>query len=134
MSIGFKTNIEQDTLENEYFRQVLYTVPAKIKGPCTNPGIQLTVMSIPVGGDIGLEMHEHVNQFIRVESGTGLALFKKGKKEEAYELISADAIIIPAGTYHNVINTSKSEPLKVYSIYTPPNHPPNTIHITKPIE
>lgn len=132
MSIGFKTNIEEDTLDNEYFRRVLYTVPTKTKGPYTNPGIQLTVMSIEPDSDIGWELHEHVSQFIRIEEGTGLVIFRKGDKEKSYKLTPADAIIIPAGTHHNVFNTSKKEALKLYSIYTPPNHPPRAIEITKP--
>jgi mannose-6-phosphate isomerase-like protein (cupin superfamily) len=125
MSIGYVTNIEEETLQNDYYRKVLYTVPAKHTGKFANPGIQLTVMTIEPGEDIGWERHEHVNQFLRIEEGNGIVQFVKGKKKETYDVDKSSAIIIPAGTDHNIYNTSEQKPLKLYSIYTPPNHPPN---------
>jgi mannose-6-phosphate isomerase-like protein (cupin superfamily) len=91
-------------------------------------------MSIPAGGDIGLEIHPHVDQFLRIEEGQGLAQMGN-TKENLYisqPVYDDFAIFIPAGTWHNVINTGKT-PLKLYSIYAPPNHPWGTIHQTKAI-
>jgi len=114
---GYVTNIEDKTLENDNFREVLYTAP----------GIQLVLMTIGVGDEIGLETHDDVDQFIRVESGTGKAIL--GGREHALE--DGSAVVIPRGTEHNIVNVSKSEPLKLYSIYTPPEHPDGTVHRTK---
>lgn len=89
-------------------------------------------MSIPVGGDIGLEIHPNIDQFLRIEEGQGLV--KMGKEQSNLDFqrkVSDDyAIIIPAGTWHNVINTGNI-PLKLYSIYAPPQHPKGTVHQTK---
>ena len=114
---GYVTNIEEKTLENDRFREVLFTAP----------GIQLVLMTIGVGEEIGLETHDDVDQFIRVESGEGKAVLDG--KDHALE--DGSAVVIPRGTRHNVINVSKSEPLKLYSIYTPPEHPDGTVHETK---
>jgi mannose-6-phosphate isomerase-like protein (cupin superfamily) len=114
---GYVTNIEQKSLENSYFREVLFT----------GPHSQLVVMSLQPGEDIGLETHDDVDQFIRVEAGQGTALLDG----EKHELADGSAVVIPAGTEHNVINHSKSEALKLYTVYTPPNHPDGTIHKTK---
>ncbi|MDD1752330.1 MAG: cupin domain-containing protein [Methanotrichaceae archaeon] len=114
---GYVSNIEKKSLENKYFREVLFT----------GPHSQLVVMSIAPGGDIGMETHKEVDQFFRVEAGIGLAILN-GKE---YDLENGSAVVIPAGTKHNIINRSKSEPLKVYTIYSPPNHPPGTIHKDK---
>ena len=114
---GYVTNIEDKTLENDNFREVLFTAP----------GIQLVLMTIGVGDEIGLETHDDVDQFIRVESGEGKAIL--GGREHALE--DGSAVVIPRGTEHNIVNVSKSEPLKLYSIYTPPEHPDGTVHRTK---
>ena len=114
---GYVANIEKKSLENKYFREVLYT----------GPHSQLVVMSIAPGEDIGMETHKNVDQFFRVEAGIGRAVLN-GKE---YNLENGSAVVIPAGTEHNIINRSKSEPLKVYTIYSPPNHPDGTIHKDK---
>lgn len=114
---GYVTNIESRTLANENFREVLYTAK----------GLQLVLMSIAPGGEIGLETHDDVDQFIRVEAGQGKALLD-GRE---HPLEDGSAVVIPAGTAHNVVNVSQSEPLKLYSIYTPPEHPDGTVHKDK---
>ena len=114
---GYVTNIEKKSRENKYFREVLFT----------GPHSQLVVMSIAPGEDIGMETHDKVDQFIRIEAGTGKAVLN-GKE---YPLEDGSAVVIPAGTEHDIVNGSKSEPLKLYTIYSPPNHPPYTIHKNK---
>lgn len=114
---GYSVDIERATLENEFFRQVLFTAPKS----------QLVLMALQPGEEIGLETHPDTDQFIRVESGTGRALI--GGQE--FPLRDGTAIVIPAGAAHNVINESKSEMLKLYTIYTPPEHKPGTVHRTK---
>jgi mannose-6-phosphate isomerase-like protein (cupin superfamily) len=114
---GYVTNIENRTLENDHFREVLFTAP----------GIQLVLMTIGVGDEIGLETHDDVDQFIRVESGEGKAILDG--REHALE--DGSAVVIPRGTGHNIVNVSKSEPLKLYSLYPPPEHPDGTVHRTK---
>lgn len=114
---GFIIDIEQKTLENENFREVLFTAPHS----------QLVVMTLQPGQEIGLETHDDVDQFIRVETGTGKALLNGEEKT----LADGTAVVIPAGTEHNVVNTSQSEALKLYTIYSPPEHPDHTIHKTK---
>jgi mannose-6-phosphate isomerase-like protein (cupin superfamily) len=114
---GYLTNIEKETLDNIKFRRVLFT----------GPHAQLVVMSLKPGEEIGLETHDDVDQFIRVEAGHGTALLD-GKE---HSLEDGSAVVIPAGTKHNVINHSRTEPLKLYTIYSPPEHPDGTIHDTK---
>ncbi len=116
-------NIEEATIENSNFRTAVWT----------GEHLQLTLMSINAGDDIGPEMHPHVDQFLRVEAGEGLAMMGESSENLHYRHRVTDgyAILIPAGTYHNVINTG-STPLKMYSIYAPPQHPRGTIHVTKP--
>lgn len=114
----FVGDIEQLTLKNNNFRKVLFTSKYS----------QLVVMTLKKGEDIGLEMHKKVDQFIRIEKGTGVALLN-GKK---YKLSDGVAVVIPAGTVHNIINTSKTVPMKLYTIYTPPQHKPGTIVKNKP--
>ena len=115
-------NIDAITKLNTNFRTTLWT----------GKYLQLTVMSIPVGKDIGLEMHSYLDQFIRVESGNAFVMMGKTKEKLDYckKIDSNYAIIIPANTYHNIINIGQN-PLKLYSIYAPPQHPFNTIHKTK---
>ena len=106
---GYVTNIEEKSLENTYFREVLFTAPLS----------QLVVMSLAPGEDIGMETHDDTDQFIRVESGRGKAILD-GKE---HALADGSAVVIPAGTKHNIVNASSSEPLKLYTIYTPPGIP-----------
>lgn len=96
--------------------------------------MQLTVMSIPVDGEIGLEMHSDLDQFIRIESGFGEVMMGAEENRLNYRtpVLAGYAIIIPAGTWHNLINTG-NRPLKLYSIYAPPAHPHGTVHETKEI-
>jgi len=117
MTIVYKKNIESETLKNTFYRKVLFTTPQQ----------QLVVMSIPSGQDIGLETHPTTTQFIRVESGTGIAKVS-GKK---YFLKDGYCIVIPPNTKHNIITTS-DEPLKIYTIYSPPEHPKGTKMKNKP--
>jgi len=114
---GFHTNIDKKTIENQYFREVLYT----------GEYMQLVVMCLQGGEEIGMEVHESVDQFFRVEEGSAKFILN------GEEIIATkdDVVIIPAGTNHNVINTSANEDLKLYTIYAPPNHPDGTIHKTK---
>ncbi len=114
---GYLQNIEEITLKNEYFRQVLFT------GQYT----QLVVMSLKPGEEIGLETHEMVDQFFRVESGMGSVLMNG----EERPIKDGHAFIVPAGTEHNVTNTSTEKPLKIYTLYSPPQHRDGTIHKTK---
>ena len=114
---GYIINIEEKSLENGYFREVLFTAPHS----------QLVVMSLQPGEEIGLETHDDRDQFIRVEAGTGKAILNG----EQSELADGSAVVIPAGTEHNIINTSKVDALKLYTIYSPPEHPDRTIHKNK---
>ena len=115
-------DIEQATLDNTNFRTALWT------GEHT----QLTVMQIGVGEDIGLEAHPDNDQFIRIEQGKARVEIgpTEDQVEETHDVEDDWAIIIPAGTWHNVVNTGDRD-LKVYSLYSPPEHPPNTVHRTK---
>lgn len=114
---GYCANIEEKTLANEYFREVLYT------GSFT----QLVVMCLAPGEEIGLEVHDAIDQFFRFEKGEGKVIID----ETEYKVKDDSAIIVPAGAKHNIINTSLSEKLKLYTLYSPPNHPDKTIHPTK---
>lgn len=113
---GFVTNIEEAAHLNEDFRRVLYTAKH----------CQLVVMNIPVGEDIGEETHT-LDQFIRIESGEGKSILDGVERD----LTEGSAVIIPAGTRHNIVNTSASDALKLYSVYAPPNHKDGTVHVTK---
>ena len=115
--VGHVTNIERDTLENEDYRRVLFT----------GPNLQLVLMTLQPGEEIGLETHDEHDQFIRIEAGEGVARLN----DEEHELSDGISIVIPAGTRHNVVNTSKSEPLRLYTIYSPPEHADGTVHPTK---
>lgn len=114
---GYITDIEKKSIANSYFREVLFTGPKS----------QLVVMSLAPGEDIGMETHDDTDQFIRVEAGKGKAVLDGSE----YPLEDGSAVVIPAGTRHNIVNTSKSEPLKLYSIYSPPEHPDRTVHKNK---
>jgi mannose-6-phosphate isomerase-like protein (cupin superfamily) len=115
---GYVGPIEKQTLKNEYFRQVLYT----------GKYAQLVVMSLQPGEEIGNEVHTKVDQFFRIEQGEATFIFEGKEKHIAKD---GDAVIVPAGTYHNVINASKETKLKLYTLYSPPNHPDKTVHKTK---
>ena len=119
---GWVGDIERETLDNETFRTVVFT------GEHT----QLTVMSIAVGDDIGGEVHEGHDQFIRIESGRARVELggSEGAPEETHDVEDDWAVIVPAGCWHNVVNTGSDE-LKVYSLYSPPEHPDGTVHATK---
>ena len=114
---GFKTNIEKETLENSNFRKVLYT--AKYS--------RIVLMSLLPREEIGMETHEKNDQFFRFESGKGKCIIDGNE----YEVKGGDAVSVPAGAKHNVINTSDKEDLKLYTIYSPPNHEDGIIRRTK---
>ena len=115
---GYVGPIEKQTLKNDYFRQVLFT----------GKHAQLVLMSLKPGEEIGNEVHKNVDQFFRIEQGEAIFVF--GGKEK-HVVKDGDAVIVPAGTYHNVINASKTAKLKLYTVYSPPNHPDKTVHKTK---
>ncbi len=117
MKQGFCGDINEQTIANNDFRRVLYT----------GPHSQLVVMSLAPGEEVGLETHPDTDQFIRVEAGAGEAILDG----ERHQLGDGTAVVIPAGTEHNVVNTSSTEPLRLYTIYTPPEHPDGTVHRTK---
>ena len=120
--LGWIADIEDVTVANSNFRTVLYT----------GTHIQLTVMSLPAGENIGWEMHDHLDQFLRVERGSGTLKLGTSADEVAEEHQVSDdwAMIIPAGTWHDVVNEGDDE-LKLYSVYGPPDHPDGTVHVTK---
>lgn len=113
---GFVSNIEQETLTNNNFRRVLFTAPHS----------QLVLMSLAPNEEIGVEVHANVDQFFRVEQGEGKVVLNG----EDQPLSDGTAIVVPAGTEHNVINTG-NKALKLYTIYSPPQHKDGTIHKTK---
>jgi mannose-6-phosphate isomerase-like protein (cupin superfamily) len=114
---GYSINIEEKTLTGNNFREVLYTTQRS----------QLVIMTLQPNEEIGMEHHTGHDQFIRVEAGQGVAILDG----EKHALEDGVAVVIPAGTEHNVINTSTSEPLRLYTLYTPPEHPDGIIHKTK---
>lgn len=114
---GFKIEIEKEAVANTNFRQVLYTA-----NHC-----QLVLMSLLPGEEIGMETHQGNDQFFRVEKGHGKCLIDKNE----YELKDGDAVIVPSGAKHNIINTSKTDELKLYTIYSPPHHQDGIIRATK---
>ena len=114
---GYKTNIEQDTLDNTNFRKVLYT----------GKHSQLVLMSLKPNEEIGLETHGENDQFLRFEGGDGKVLIDGNE----YSVADGDAVIVPAGAEHNVINVSDKEELKIYTIYSPPHHKDQIVRATK---
>ncbi|TKD72261.1 cupin domain-containing protein [Pseudalkalibacillus hwajinpoensis] len=118
----FVFDINEATIQNNTYRTAIWT----------GDHLQVTLMSIDVGDDIGLEMHPNLDQFLRVEQGQGIVRMGQNKNDFTFEANVYDdfAILIPAGTWHNIINTG-NVPLKMYSIYGPPNHPFGTVHPTK---
>ncbi len=119
---GWVGNIEEAAQVNAYFRQVLFTAQH----------LQLVVMSLEPGEEIGLEMHDHLEQFIRIESGRATVTMGPSEDQiaEAHDIEGDWAVVIPGGTWHNVINRGDG-PLKLYTIYAPPQHPDGTVHRTK---
>src|SRR5512136_2875244 len=115
---GYVGPIEKDTEKNKYFRKVLFT----------GKYAQLVVMCLQGGEEIGNEVHNTVDQFFRIEVGAARFVFNG---TEEHRVKAGEAVIVPAGTFHNVINASKTKPLQLYTIYSPPNHPDGTIHKTK---
>lgn len=115
---GYVGSIEKETLKNTYFRQVLFT----------GKHAQLVVMCLQPGEDIGNEVHPNVDQFFRIEQGEAKFVFNG---EEEHLVGDGDAVVVPAGTYHNVINASKTAQMRLYTIYSPPNHPDKTVHKTR---
>ncbi len=115
---GYVGPIEEQTLENDFFRQVFFTGKHQ----------QLVVMCLQPGEEIGNEVHKNIDQFFRIEEGEALFVFNN---KEKHQVKDGEAVIVPAGTYHNVINASTKKCLRLYTIYSPPNHPDKTIHKTK---
>lgn len=114
---GFHLNIEKETTENNDYRRVLYTSKYS----------QLVVMALQPKEEIGMEVHEDHDQFFRFEAGTGKVIIN----QQTYQVKDGDCIIVPAGANHNVINDSESEVLKLYTIYSPPEHRNGVLHKTK---
>lgn len=115
---GYFGHIEKETIDNNNFRKVLFT----------GKHAQLVVMCLQPGEEIGNEVHANVDQFFRIEIGEATFVLN-GK--ETHVAKDGDAVIVPAGTYHNVLNGSKTSVVKLYTVYSPPNHPDKTIHKTK---
>lgn len=114
---GFKSNIEKDALKNSNFRKVLYT----------GKHLQVVLMSLKPGEEIGAETHSSIDQFFRFEGGTGKCIIDGNE----YKVENGVAIVVPAGSKHNVINTDSAKDLKMYTIYAPPNHQDGIINVTK---
>ncbi len=114
---GFTMNIQHGALANNNFRHVLYT------GKHT----QVVLMSIVPGGEIGMEVHPDNDQFFRFEAGRGKVVID----DNTYEVGDGSIVLVPAGANHNVINTSRTEPLQLVTLYSPPHHKDGTIHATK---
>jgi mannose-6-phosphate isomerase-like protein (cupin superfamily) len=117
MKKGFKNNIEKLTLENNNFRKVLYTASHS----------QLVLMSLRPKEDIGMETHTDNDQFFRFEAGQGQAIIDGN----VYDLANGDAVIVPAGSEHNIINVSETEDLKLYTLYSPAHHKDGVVRATK---
>jgi mannose-6-phosphate isomerase-like protein (cupin superfamily) len=114
---GFVSNIEKDTLENKNFRKVLYTAKHS----------QLVLMSLAPKEEIGMEVHEDNDQFFRIEKGQGKCIIDGNE----YDIKDGTAVVVPAGSQHNIINVSEADELKLYTIYSPAHHKDGVIHKTK---
>lgn len=117
----FLINIEKETLNNNYFRKVLFTSDHQ----------QLVIMTLKPLEDIPKELHKDHDQFFRIESGQGVAIIGNDQTQE-FNLTDGDVLMVPANTWHRIINTSATNPLKLYTIYSPPEHPKDRTDITKP--
>jgi len=115
--VGYQSKLKERALKNEYFRRVLYTAA----------GGQLVVMALQASEDIGMEVHADVDQFFWVVGGTARAVLDGVESEVSH----GDVLIVPRGTRHNIINKSACDSLKLFTVYTPPNHPDGTVHKTK---
>lgn len=114
---GYFANIEQETVANNDFRRVVYT----------GKHMQLVLMSLAVGVEIGMEVHNDNDQFFRFEAGSGLVVIDGNE----YKVGGGSVVIVPAGAEHNVVNTSETEDLKLYTIYSPPHHKDGIVRATK---
>lgn len=121
MSI-YCSNIENDTMNNNDYRRVIFT----------GNNSQLVLMSLKPREEIGMEIHNNVDQFFRIEHGKGKLYIGKNN-ETSYDLSDGSGILVPSGTWHNIINTSNDITLKLYTIYSPPNHPKDRIQHEKPV-
>jgi len=118
VDVPYVTNIEKDTLANKNYRKVL----------TTSPHSQLVLMSILPKHDIGMEVHPHIDQFLRIERGTGKAILN----DRVYSVRDGFSVTVPAGTHHNIVNTSPTQDMKIYTIYSPAKHAPDTVERLKP--
>lgn len=120
----YVTDIDRMTRQNPNYRTALWT----------GDHLQLTLMSIPVGGEIGLEVHPDTDQFLRIESGRGVTMMgpEENRLNVQHPVSDGYAIFVPAGTWHNVVNTG-NRPLKIYTVYAPPHHPHGTVQQTKAV-
>ncbi len=120
--LGWVGDVERATMDNADFRKVLFT----------GGHVQLTVMRLSPGEEIGLEMHDDLDQFLRIEQGSARITFgpSADKIEEEHDVEDDWAVVVPGGVWHNVINTGGGD-LKLYSLYAPPEHPAGTVHATK---
>lgn len=117
----FVANIEGSSLENDNYRTTLWT----------GSNLQVTLMSIQPGHDIGLEVHPHVDQFLRIEQGQATVHMGPAQDNlQTWQAADGNAVIVPAGTWHNLTNSGDLD-LKVYSIYAPVQHPHGTVHVTQ---
>jgi mannose-6-phosphate isomerase-like protein (cupin superfamily) len=118
----YTVDIEEATVQNANYRTALWT----------GKHLQVTLMSIPVGGEIGLEVHHELDQFLRLEEGKGRVQMGEAEHDLPFDQQIGDdwVVLVPAGTWHNITNVG-DEPLKIYSIYAPPEHPHGTVHATK---
>lgn len=120
--VGWVGNVEQETLGNTDFRKVLFT----------GEKVQLTVMRLAPGEEIGVEKHDDLDQFLRIEEGRARVTLGRSpdQVDEEHDMEDDWAVIVPGGTWHNVVNTGSGD-LKLYSLYAPAEHPPQTVHRTK---
>jgi mannose-6-phosphate isomerase-like protein (cupin superfamily) len=116
--IAYVGHMQKQTLENTCFRRVLFT----------GKHIQVVVMCLGPGEEIGDEVHQGVDQYFRIEQGEATFVFNEGQEHRVGD---GDVVVVPAGTYHNVINSSKTKALKLSTLYSPPNHPDGTVQQTK---
>lgn len=123
----FIDNIEKLSVNNNNYREVLYTT--------NNKNMQLVLMSLKPKEEIGMEVHDNVEQFFRIDKGNGKLIYiNKNNKKVTHQIKNGDAIIIPSGTQHNIINDDDKEELKLYTIYTPANHPLDRLQKNKPLD